>query len=189
MPSGEPDHVPAPQPTPRFAPRSRMAPGALALLALAAIVVAASRMTSPPWAAPSTRQPEGVAKTRSIQPGGVDSHHGLLWHSLANPPSSAAQCVLLAKPEGKPAQQTCLFANVCVNKTERSITMFNGVRAPNVELIPRTCAGKDSISLPVKLRSSPQSFADFVNETGAPVHRGLWVWMDRYVDYNFAHTL
>ena len=120
MPTGEPGHVPAPQPTPRFAPRSCMAPVALALLALAAIVVAASTMSSPPWAALSTRQPEGVVKTRGIQPGGIDSHHVLLWHSLAKPPSSAAQCVLLAEPEGKPAQQTCLFANVCVNKTERS---------------------------------------------------------------------
>ena len=171
---------------------------ALAVLALVAIVVATSRMATPPWAAPYVHSTVDMAVVaEDIVFEDVDSidvvlpgeHQPLLWRSLASPSSSAAQCVLVADPKDRPAQQTCLFANVCVNKTERSITTFGGVRAPDVMLIPRASGGEDGISIPVTLMSSPQSFPDFVNESGAPVHHGLWVWMDRYVDYNFAHTL
>ena len=171
---------------------------ALAVLALVAIVVATSRMATPPWAAPYVHStvdmavgPEdiGLVDVNSIDVVLPGEHQPLLWRLLDDPSSSAAHCVLLAEPKDKPAQQTCLFANVCVNMTERSITTFGGVRAPDVMLIPRASGGEDGISIPVTLMSSPQSFPDFVNESGAPVHHGLWVWMDRYVDYNFAHTL
>ena len=171
---------------------------ALAVLALVAIVVATSRMATPPWAAPYVHStvdmavgPEdiGLVDVNSIDVVLPGEHQPLLWRLLDDPSSSAAHCVLLAEPKDKPAQQTCLFANVCVNMTERSITTFGGVRAPDVMLIPRASGGEDGISVPVTLVSSSQSFPDFVNESGAPVHHGLWVWMDRYVDYNFAHTL
>ena len=165
--------------------------GALALLVVAMVVM---EMAAPLLASAFVRSTSraGLSDVDSIDvlvPGDAQAAQPLLWQSLAHPSSSAAQCILLATLSGRPSQQTCLFANVCVDMKKRSITMFNGTRAPDVELIPRACAGNDRRGVPVKLRSSPQSFPDFVNATRAPVYHGLWVWMDRYVDFNFAHTL
>lgn len=185
---------------PQTLPRGFQAAAALAVLAavaIVAIVTATIRMTTPLWVAPFVHNTVDMVAAEDIVFEDLDSidvvrpgiHQPLLWRSLADPSSSGAQCVLLAVPTNQPAQQTCLFANTCVNTTERSITTFGGVHALDAMLVPRASAGLDGISRPVKVVASSQSFPDFVNETGAPVHHGLWVWMDRYTDYNFAHTL
>ena len=130
MPASGGDHrrQPPSHHTPQVS-RGFQVAAALAVLALVAIVVATSRMETPPWAAPYVHSTVDMAVVaEDIVFEDVDSidvvlpgeHQPLLWRLLDDPSSSAAHCVLLAEPKDKPAQQTCLFANVCVNKTERS---------------------------------------------------------------------